>query len=179
MKVFLSAGALGLLVAGQAGACDTSLPFHLRVRDCRLAASIADAAQRSPTLNSLIEAIQRSNALVFVVPPPNFGRAAELLGGVYDEPSSGGPYRILRLFVRNSGDAAAATFGHELRHVLETLDSPGQNDGLAIKARDGREAWQSQRGVIETRAALEAGEAIARELRANKRRGGRARPPSP
>jgi hypothetical protein len=170
MKIFLAAGLLGLTVTPQAIACETTLPYHLRVQDCRLAAAVADAATRSSTLSDLIERIQRSNALVFVGPPPNFGPGSNLLGGVYLEAAPAGSYRIVRVFVsRNSGDAAIATFGHELRHVLELLDTAGAKDDLEAKALAGRDVWHSGLHTIETQAALDAGNAITRELRAAKR----------
>jgi hypothetical protein len=175
MKRFLAAGLLGLAAASQAAACETTLPYHLRIQDCRLAAAIAEAAKRSSTLNSLIERIQGSNALVFVGPPPNFGPGANLLGGVYYDAPSSGSYRIVRIFVaRNSGDEAVATFGHELRHVLEMLDGAAGKDDLEARALDGRNAWQSGAHTIETQAALDAGNAIKRELKAAKSKHGSA-----
>jgi hypothetical protein len=173
MRRFLAAGVLGLTVTSQAIACETTLPYHLRIQDCRLASEVADASQRSSTLNNLIERIESSNALVFVLPPPHVGPASQLLGGVYYDAPFSGSYRIVRIFVsRNSGDAAVATFGHELRHVLELLDAVGAKDNVESKALDGRTAWQSGPHTIETQAALDAGNAIKRELKAAKRQHG-------
>jgi hypothetical protein len=171
MKTFLAAGLLGLTVTSQAIACETTLPPHLRIQDCRLAATVAEAAERSATLNNLIERIQSSNALVFVVPAPNFGPGSQLLGGVYDEAPLSGSYRIVRIFVsRNTGDAAVATFGHELRHALELLEATGTKNDVDSRAPDGWNAWQSGTHTIETQAALDAGNAITRELKAGKRK---------
>lgn len=171
MKRFLAAGLLGLTAASQAAACDTTLPFHLRVQDCRLAATVAEAAERSATLSNLIERIQNTNALVFVGPAPNFGTGSNLLGGVYYDAAPAGSYRIVRIFVaRNTGDGAVATFGHELRHVLEMLETTGTEDDLETRSLNGRDAWQSGPHIIETQAALDAGNAIERELKAAKRK---------
>jgi len=170
MNRFLAAGVMTVAISGNAMACETALPFHLRVQDCRLAAAVADAAQRSSTLNNLIERVQGSNALVFVVPPPNFGTGSNLLGGVYYDAPVAGSYRVIRIFVaRNSGDAAVATFGHELRHVLEMLESEAAKGDMETRVLDGRLAWPSGPHTIETQAALDAGNAIRRELKATKR----------
>lgn len=173
MRRFLATALLGFATTSQAIACERTLPDHLRILDCRLAAAVADAAQRSATLNNLIERIQGSNALVFVVPPPNFGSASHLLGGVYYDIPSAGSYRIVRIFVsRKTGDEAVATFGHELRHVLELLDTGGTKENLKAKALEGRTAWRSDFHTIETQAALDAGNAIKRELKAARHRHG-------
>jgi len=173
MKTFLAAGLLGLTATSQAIGCETTLPFHLRIDDCGLAAAVADARGRSSTLNALIERIQSSSALVFVVPPPNFGPQSKLLGGLYYDPPAAGSYRIVRIFVvRSAGDAAMATFGHELRHVLELVENAGAKSDLEARALDGQDAWHSGPHTIETQAALDAGNAITRELKSAKRRHG-------
>jgi hypothetical protein len=172
MKRFLAAGLLGLTATSQAFACETTVNYHLRIQDCRLAAAVAEAQARSVTLNNLIERIQNSNALVFVGPPPKFGPGSNLLGGVYYDAPSSGSYRMVRIFVsKNAGDAAIATFGHELRHVLEMLEAAGAKADLETRALNGRDAWQSGIHTIETQAALDAGNAIKRELKAARRKG--------
>ncbi len=173
MRTFLAAGLLGIATTSQAIGCETALPFHLRIDDCQLAAAVADGARRSPTLDNLIERIQRSNALVFVAPPPSIGPASKLLGGLYYDMSSTGSYRIFTIFLaRTAGDAAIATFGHELRHAIELLESAGSKDDLEARAREGRTAWQSGPHTIETKAALDAGNAITRELKATRHKRG-------
>jgi hypothetical protein len=150
-------------------ACETVLADHVRILDCRLAAAVANAATRSATLNDLLQRVQRSNGLVYVTPPPVTGPAIQLLGGFSHDISVAGPNRVIRIFVaRKPDDAAMAIVGHELRHALEVLELSSATTEAEVEALYDHLGWRTSAHTVETQEALDAGNMIARELRASR-----------
>jgi hypothetical protein len=144
------------------------LPDHVRILDCRLATAVAGAASRSATLNDLLQRVQRTDGLVYITPPPLTGPGTRLLGGFSHDISVAGSHRVLRIFVGTErNDAAMATIGHELRHALEVLELSSATTEAEVDALYTRLGWQTSAHTVETQAALDAGNAIARELRAS------------
>ena len=66
-------------------------------------------------------------------------------------------------------DNAIATVGHELRHALEVLETSKAITEAEVDALFDRIGWQTSAHTVETQAALDAGNAIARELLASKK----------
>jgi len=173
MRRFLTAGLLTVAMSGNALACDVRLPDHVRILDCRLAAAVSDAAVRSPMLKDLLDRVERADGLVYITQPPIVGPATRLLGGLSHDVSVAGRYRVLRIFVSGRlDDRTIATVGHELRHALEVLELSTACTEAEVDALFERLGWQTGPRAVETQAARDAGDAIWRELRASRLRGG-------
>ena len=171
MKRFLAAGLMVIGTTGSAIACSATLPDHLRVLDCGLATALQSGAARSAVLHDLLERVQRADGLIYVTPPPPTGAATRLLGGFSHDVSVAGRYRVLLVFVSDKpSDQVVATVGHELRHALEVLELSNARTEAEVEALYDRIGWRTSGRTVETQAALDAGHAIERELRAAKRR---------
>jgi len=169
MPRVLAAVVVAMSVGANAAACDTTLPDHVRILDCPLAMAVARAAQRSAVLNDLLQRVQRTNGLIYITPPPPAGTATRLLGGFSHAVSLAGSHRILRIFVSGKlDDASMAIVGHELRHALEVLELSTAGTETEVDALFDQIGWRTSGRTGETQAALDAGYAVARELRASK-----------
>lgn len=150
--------------------CDAVLPDHVRILDCRLAVAVASAAAgRSASLKDLLDRVERTDGLVFLTAPPVTGPATRLLGGLSHRVSTAGRYRVLTIVVPGKvDDATIAIVAHELRHALEVLElSAATNEG-DVDALFNRIGWHTSERTVETQAAMDAGNAVARELKASK-----------
>jgi hypothetical protein len=172
MSQVLAAAALTMMIGTKLLACDVALPDHVRVPDCKMAAALKAAARRSAALNDLLDRVERTNGLVYITPSPAIGSASRLLGGFSHDVSVAGPYRILRIVVAGKfNDSTMAITGHELRHALEVLELSNACSEAEVEALYDRIGWRTSGRTVETQAAIDAGNAIARELRASKRTG--------
>lgn len=172
MRRFLAAGLIVAATTARALGCDATLPDHVRVLDCGLAAALENASARSAVLNDLLQRAERSDGLIYVTPPPPTGAATHLLGGFSHDISVAGPYRVLRVVVSGKADdRVIATVGHELRHALEVLELSNARSEAEVDALYNRIGWRTSGHTVETQAALDAGIAIARELRTAKQHG--------
>jgi hypothetical protein len=152
--------------------CDAVLPDHLRISDCRLATAMANAAaRRSAVLKDILERLERSDGRVVVTAHPPTRQATPLLGGLYHTVSVEGNLRVLSIVVFGEvDDAMVAVVGHELRHALEVLELSSARTKTEVDALFNRIGWHTSKGAVETRAAVDAGNAITRELQASKPR---------
>ena len=173
MRKLLAIAVVVFGVGGNALACDVALPDHVRILDCRVAAAVANAADRSPILKDLLERVERTDGIVYVTASPMVGAAARLLGGLSHDVTKAGRFRILRIFVSGKvDDSSIAIVGHELRHALEVLELSGACTEAEVDALFERLGWHSAAHAVETQAALDAGYAIERELSASRSRSG-------
>lgn len=164
----VAALALNLAVAmpANAQAADTA---RVRSTDPVLSALLREGAERSTTFAGLVDAIGRSNGIVYV----EFGYCARarLDGCVLPYLASSNGDRYLRVLVtpdgnRRNRDQLLALIAHELRHVNEILEHPEVVDVATMEAlyrRIGRPETGGLSGY-ETSAARAAGESVIREL---------------
>ena len=137
---------------------------RVRAEDEHLNALIRQAIEQSATFRSVVEGIQGTNGIVYVIR----GRCGHHLRAcllLWMAPA--GPDRMLRVVVDDSRKAAdidtMASLGHELRHALEVLTETNATTGAGM--------FQFYRhsggvkGVFETEAAIEAGDAVSNELK--------------
>src|SRR3982751_6755287 len=173
MGRILAIGLAAMTMSAKAMGCDGVPPGHLRVFDCRLAAAVASAADRSAMLKDLLERVERADGLVFIMNPPLVGPATRLLGGLSHTVTTAGRYRVLRSFIpATTNERTIATVGHELTHALEVLEMSPARTEAEVDALFERIGWRTAARVVETQAALDAGDAIARELSARRPMGG-------
>jgi hypothetical protein len=137
---------------------------RVRADDPALSALIRQATDQSATFRSLVEAIQSTDGIVYVIR----GRC-----GNYDVHAClmlwmavAGPNRMLRVIVddRSRSDVdTMASIGHELRHALEVLTESNATTGAGM-FNFYRHSGGVQ-GVFETEAAIATGEAVYLELK--------------
>lgn len=124
------AGGGSLLRADDATECRRS---HVRATDARAEAAIAYGIERSPTFRSLVDAIQRSDLIVYV--SAQFEMAAPLYGEIHFL-TSAGDHRYLRVFIRGelSPWDRCAMVAHELQHAQEIAASLTVRDTATMDA---------------------------------------------
>jgi hypothetical protein len=152
-----------------AAAPDASAPMaRVRPIDRPIGALIRDAAEKSPTFRGLLDAIEASDGIVYI----RTGRCARdsVQACLEHRVIIAGRSRILQIHVNpdRPGDDVMGSLGHELRHAIEVLNDPAVDNNLAIMTFY-REHGIPMKGVLETEAAMEAGFAVRRELRAHRR----------
>ena len=140
----------------------TPMP-RVRSEHSMIAQLIADASGASVTFRGLVEAINDTNGIVYVESGQcGDGARACLAHSIH----LAGPNRILRIVInlrRNPSELIGA-IGHELHHALDVLREPGitTSQGMFFHFF-GSSASAPRR--FETRAAVEAGFQVQRELR--------------
>ena len=118
---------LGIWVPSAAGSesatAPAATPVITRVRsaDATVRVLIHETARRSPTFGQIIEAIERTNGLVYV----SRGRCRlSVRACLIPTVVIAGSNRVLHIVIddRKSDVDAMASLGHELRHAQEVLD---------------------------------------------------------
>ena len=135
---------------------------RLRSDDPVVTALIRDATDRSMTFRRLVDAIQASDGIVYIVR----GRCSRYVRTCLAfSITVAGPNRLLHVIVdeRKTGIEAIVSIAHELQHVREVLDHPdvrtaGEMHGLFERIG----TWR--RFSFETRAAVEVTDAVRAEL---------------
>ena len=106
---------------------------HVRATDPRMEAAVAYGIERSPTFRWLVDAISRSDLIVYIstrasmIPP---------LDGEIHFVTSVGAYRYMRILIRGelSPWDRTATIGHELQHAREVAEAPDVVDNRTMDA---------------------------------------------
>jgi hypothetical protein len=165
---------IGLLVMlglaeriGVAPAAD--LP-RVRSTSPRLAAIIEDARERSQTFRELVEAINKSDGVVYV----QEGRCGHGVRACFTSVTAGGPHRFL--WVRIDADRIdwnadcdlMGVIGHELRHAVEVLEDPTVRNDITkhrFYALNPGSRSLGNPDAFETDAAIVAGLAVREEAR--------------
>jgi hypothetical protein len=136
---------------------------RVRAEDPVLSALIRQAIDQSATFRHLVETIQATDGIVYVIRGQcGHGVRACLMLWM----AAAGPNRMLRVVVdsdRKSDIEAMASLGHELRHALEVLVQPSVRSGAGMFNLY-RHSGMVQ-GVFETEEAIKAGDAVYVELK--------------
>jgi hypothetical protein len=136
---------------------------RVRAEDPALSTLIREAIDQSATFRRLVQEIQSTDGIVFVVRGQcGHGVRACLVLWM----AAAGPNRMLRVVVdstRRADIETMASLGHELRHALEVLaHSSVRTGGGMFQLYSHRGTVQ---GVFETEEAIEAGDAVYVELK--------------
>jgi len=143
-------------------AAPRQLASRVRTDSPIVRALMHDAFERSDTFRRLVSAINASDGLVYL----NVGTCGRIRACLVHQVTVAGPSRVLNIIVnvRRHDLSLAAAVGHELQHALEVLgDTKIRNevDIFAFYKLHGLKV----KGVIETRAAIAAGEIVREEVR--------------
>jgi len=107
---------------------------RVRWEEPRIARAIADGITRSTTFRGLVDAIDATDGVVYVL-QGMCGQSVRACLHMSVELS--GENRLLRIFVdlrRASSCELIAAIGHELQHALEALRNPRIRDGFTMSA---------------------------------------------
>jgi hypothetical protein len=135
-----------------------------RVGQRRVEALLREAPRRSATVASLLEAIQRSDVVVWVdLREPLANRSGRL---TLISANHGYRYLALVLDSRNLGDELIGWLGHELMHVVEVARVPDVRDAATMRQLFSRIAcWEEPgRGGFETAAAISTRQIVRAEV---------------
>ena len=149
-------------VAARTTVADSSGPGpRVRTTDPVIRALITEAAERSQTFRRLIDTIEKSDGIVYVE-SGKCGHGVRACLALSVTPA--GSYRLLRIVIdlRQKSRELMASIGHEFRHAIEVLENRAIVDAATIYL------FYAQTGAVghtfETRAAIEAGFAVANEI---------------
>jgi hypothetical protein len=140
---------------------------RLRSAHPRIAQLIAEAAERSSAFHNLMEALARTDGIVYVI-EQRCGHGVRAC--VPHWMTRAGASRVLRILI-DPHDAAgfsrerlAGVIAHELHHAVELLSDTTVIDSAAMFRFYGRDA--PRRGAFETPAAGVIGSRVWREMKA-------------
>jgi hypothetical protein len=146
---------------------EISIP-RVRSEDRAIRAMFETCLKHSATLRALVQALNRTNGIVYVDPGKcRHGLHACLLMSV----TVAGPNRILRMHLDAQSDFSTASgwLAHELQHAVEALSERGVTSNALLEAFFERlTGGPAARGQLEfeTDAAVKVGEEVRREVNA-------------
>jgi hypothetical protein len=139
---------------------------HLRPLETRIRKAIADGIHGSATFRELVAQVEASDLIVHV--EPDCTMRDRVQGKLIFVTAAGGVrYLRMRLACTVTGVRQIAILGHELRHAVEVADAPWVVDESSLAEEYRRIGFPSRGGdgtAFESRAAIDAGERVLREL---------------
>jgi hypothetical protein len=140
----------------------TATASRVRWEDPLIARAIAEGMERSATFRGLVEALDLTDGMIYVL-EGSCGQGVRACLHMSVELS--GENRLLRIFVsprRAPGCELIASIGHELQHALEALRNPRIRNGFAMSSFFHQIGPETSRR-FETVAAERIGSEVARE----------------
>ena len=136
---------------------------RVRAENPVLSAAIVQGAERSKTFSRLIEAMNATDGLVYVLE----GRCGQgVRACLHMSVELAGENRLLRILVtprRAPGCELIASIGHELQHALEALSDPNVRTSSGLSSFFHRIGLKGRPHRFETREAIRVGLAVAKE----------------
>ena len=138
---------------------------HIRSTESELLTAVRDGARLSPTLQSLVERLEASDVIVYLM----FGReeSPRMAGHIaWLTKAAGRRYLKISVDRRTFGADRIAILGHELHHALEIAESSAVTDEVALGALYRRIGFKSAVGgadCFDSAGAILAGQLIKRE----------------
>jgi hypothetical protein len=155
-------------VAGQATAATADETYaRIRSSDPQIRSLVAESLERSRTFRALVRTIESGDGIVYIERGVcGGGVQACLLHSVVEADE----YRILRILVnpRRTGLDLICSLGHELQHAVEVLSNRSIRSSMAVYQFYAREGMKAG-ATFETDAAIDAGYAVLREVKASLR----------
>jgi hypothetical protein len=141
-------------------------PYNqVRAVDSRAAAALVDGLRRSPTFAGLIDAINRSDVMVYI---ETVHGLPEAISGRLALATEGNKFRYVRIQVakRLFPEELISVIGHELQHAVELADHPHvQSEAELIELYRRIGAGSSTMLRFDTEAAVRVGAQVRKELR--------------
>jgi hypothetical protein len=142
---------------------------HVRSRSAAIVTLIEQATERSTTFRQLIATIDASDAIVYV----QEGQCGHGVRACFYAVSSSAGRRMLWVRVDTRKDVdwnLMGSIGHELRHTIEVLNDPLVKNNADMFFFYQHTGSYGTSNAFETRAAVDAGNAVRAEVRAFNRR---------
>jgi hypothetical protein len=160
----------GLVLASVIGAAGQPVSLgHVRATEARTLAIVEDGVSRSATFRRLVETLDASDVIVYIV--PKFHREA-LAGYLAHRLTVAGPLRYIKIALDMNGprDRVVALMAHELQHAVEVAEAREVRDSQSMVRLFERSSLDGVCGgnCYETRAAMDVQETVMAELRASK-----------
>jgi hypothetical protein len=157
--------AIVMMVAALLGVQDLSA-CHVRSSDPQIAMLILAGLERSETFRRVVDALDRSDVIVYVQPQI---RRQALGGYLAHSVLNGGPYRYLHVAIGQKGANARviSVLAHELQHALEVAEHSDARDSHRVEllfARLGAGQSCAVGNCFETQAAQDVEAAVLAEL---------------
>jgi hypothetical protein len=104
---------------------------HVRSSDVRIRALLAQGVGRSATFRHLLDKLDASDVIVYVVPKRT---RPELSGYLPHRVTVAGPFRYLQVMVDLLGaeDRVLSVIAHELQHAVEVAEAPEVRDDTSV-----------------------------------------------
>ena len=136
---------------------------RVRPLGARMQTVVIDAAAQSKTFRGLIERINATDGIVYIVEGDCGPRVGACLKWAI---TFAGSNRVLRIFVdgRKTDRDAMGSIGHELQHAIEVFSEPTVTNASQMYLLYRRLCRHCEL-LFETDAAIQAGDAVRRELR--------------
>jgi hypothetical protein len=162
-----------------AGAPETARTPRVRWENRLIARAIAEGLERSTTFRSVIDAINATDGVVYVLE----GKCGQgVRACLHMSVEASGENRLLRILVdprRAPGCELIEAIGHELQHALEALRNPRIRNGFAMSSFFHQIGPEGPRR-FETPEAERIGSAVGREAcRKNRLKGATSPIPAP
>jgi hypothetical protein len=140
--------------------------LHVRSVELDLLEDLQKGAQASPTLKSLLERLETSDVVVYLMfdhamPAHTAGRVS-LMTAV-----PGRRYLRISIDRRSVGCQRLAILGHELQHAVEIADAAEAIDQAGVAALYRRIGFRSESGMrasFDSQVAIETGQRVRREV---------------
>jgi hypothetical protein len=163
---------VALFAGAQPCQAEESNSSWLRVEDPLLARAISRGTRESATFKALLDRIENSDLIVYILRAPATGLAPQ---GRTQFVVSAGARRFVRVTIRTDQVTrnVIALVGHELQHVAELAGEPGvvDNDSyLELYRRIGYSSCDRLCPCFDTEAAVSTGYAVLSELGRNRTR---------
>ena len=141
---------------------------RVRTEDPDIAQAIAQAMEWSDTFRRLVEAIGRTDGVVWI----RQGRCPATFACLLTYLEVAGPHRLLLIHVdpRQRGDRLMASLGHELQHAVEVLGSSARSSAGVYYFFQSYADAHRVGGTFETNEAIRAERAVSREVARARRR---------
>lgn len=160
-------GILLTLTVGGAARADPAAPgpwTHVLPLNPRAISLLADAAERSSIVRSLMEELERTDLVVYItdlMPVPS-GPSSYL---TFLSREATMRYVLVRIdHWRSSPYERIAMLGHELQHALEVAAAPEVHDANGLARLYRRIGWEGQPDRFETAAARDTGDRVRGEV---------------
>jgi hypothetical protein len=167
MRTALASVLLVLCTAHAALAAAPARPLwsHMRPLTQGAAELLTRAADRSTILRTQLEAIERSDVVVYLLDSMSRGAGHTKASLEFVVSAGGKRYVVVKVDRwRLNPCEAIAWLGHELQHVIEVVGAPAVTDATQLARLYRRIGWEYGSGQFESDAAQTAGHRVRNEL---------------